>query len=122
MGNGERCCLGHGCYILGIPRVQHAEGIPRLQHAAVQEGYYSYDGDNAEAPQSFVDMVGLWSRSGRINGGQPFIINGKKCDSLVRANDGLDATPQQIGQYLLSVIEGGDDTPFVPLSDYPTRK
>jgi hypothetical protein len=41
--------------------------------------------------------------------------------SLADLNDSTKATPQEIGEYLESVIEGGANTPWKELTDYPEQ-
>jgi len=110
-GGGARCCLGHGCYILGIK----AESFG--------EGGWEYDGSEGLAPASFIEMVGLWNDTGSTNFSTPIKIFKKESAhdnvDLAGINDDTNASPLRIGRYLLSVIEGGDDTPFKPLTDYP---
>jgi len=109
-GGGARCCLGHGAYALGVSRVKKLAG------------WFAYgeDQENNCAPEEFVDLVGLYTDNGRVdNLGE--CLDGWDHESLVEVNDNTDATPQEIGKYLLSVIDGGPHTPFRPLSDYPKQ-
>ena len=46
---------------------------------------------------------------------------GWKYPSLTAINDYSEATPQEIGRYIESAFEGGKNTPFKPLSDYPEQ-
>jgi hypothetical protein len=124
-GDGARCCLGHGAYCLGVPRRK----VNGLDNACFEYG----DEDAAfSAPSELVDLVGLWDSDGMTEG-EDLVINGLNFSSLASANDAdrhyafetgvesseINITPQMIGTYLLTVIEGGDDTPFKPLSEYP---
>lgn len=110
-GNGERCCIGHGCYALDIRRVQIPEGkFGKFGYGLVSE--------RATAPLEFMDMVGLRGSGGHVGAGT---IGNWSVTSLIDVNDDTHATPQEIGQYLQTVIEGGEDTPFLPLSDYPSE-
>ncbi len=117
-GKGKRCCLGHGCYILGVPKVW-------------ENGMYAYDGESGLPPPSFVVMVGLWKPDGTTFSGKPIQIGKWEFSDLADANDtsdrldekgnsvDVDIRPYWVGVYLLSVIEGGKDTSFKPLTDYP---
>lgn len=88
-GSEARCCLGHGCFALGIKRTVDEIGVVR------------YDGEREYAPESFMDMVGLNTRYGGFGG-----------TSLATINDRTDKTPQEIGAMLESMIMGGEGTPF----------
>ena len=101
VGDGSRCCLGHGCFVLGIPSKVYKDGV-------------CYDNLGKTAPSSFVNMVGL------RNGEGSSLIGIGIQNSLAGLNDDTNATPQEIGKFLLDCIEGGDGTPFLPLSDFPT--
>lgn len=110
-GEGHRCCLGHGAYILGIK----GKKLPN--------GHYAYEDETDIAPQSLIEMVGLWDDTGMTNDGTPIKIFKKKSNhdlyDLAGVNDNTNASPRRIGKYLLSVVEGGYNTPFRPLEDYP---
>ena len=111
-GDGNRCCLGHGCYILNIDK-----------EISAGTGNFLYEGHDECAPYSFVAMVGLWDdlgSSGDGNNMNVFKDNNphNMADTLASINDDTSASPQRIGKYLLSVVEGGKNTPFKPLSDY----
>lgn len=103
-GQGARCCLGHMCYSLGIPRQKYNGGFGYAGHAGI-------------APKELLSLVGLYSSTGST------ATNGKlvnqSCHSLAELNDTTTYSPQQIGAYLESVIEGGPNTPWKPLTDYP---
>lgn len=98
-----RCCLGHACHVLEI---------------AFDPKTGRYDGELYHASRDVQDRLGLWGREG---GGKryeddtmkPSLSNGQTC--LAWWNDGSEATPQDIGAYLETVIMGGDDTPFKPI-------
>lgn len=111
IGDGARCCLGHACYVLGTEKVRE------------EDGSYTYDGRYDYAPDSVVRMLGLWDETGAIGCGDQ-LLKVYKDDlqnhcSLAEINDNTSAGPNRIGKYLESVIEGGEDTPFRPLSEYP---
>lgn len=108
-----RCCLGHGCYALGIKRREYTTYAGYYLYGLKEEGGYP--------PPEFVELVGLYSRTGSTQSGVPFADNHdghRKIDSLSRWNDNTLVMPQEIGAYLETVIEGGPDTPFKPLSDF----
>ena len=86
----NRCCLGHGCHALDIE-------------------FDAYAGYNSE----LTVKAGLWTPRGST---KSHAAIKKGVPSLQYLNDKTDATPQDIGEYLESVIEGGEDTPFKPLS------
>lgn len=112
-GSGYRCCLGHGCYILEIEKVEN--GIGGFDYG--KENYHQ------TAPDEFVEAVGLYNDHGQTLDDSPIKVNLKQSMenliTLADINDNTDATPQEIGKYLESVIEGGPHTPFKPLTDYP---
>jgi hypothetical protein len=124
-GDGARCCLGHGAYCLGVSR--HRLGETYVTSFEYGDGRATYS-----APSELVDLVGLWDSDGMTEG-EDLVIDGLNFSSLASANDAdrhyafetgvesreINITPQMIGTYLLTVIEGGDDTPFRPLSEYP---
>jgi len=128
-GGGKRCCLGHACYVLGIERRNDGPDHPI---------YYGAKLEDAFAPDELIEAVGLWDNDGSVRSGPSFHIKGKQFQSLAAANDAetvydydeednvvmsdFNATPQQIGAYLESVIQGGDNTPFIPLSKYKKAK
>ena len=105
-----RCCLGHGCFVLGIKRT-------RALSKATKSFNYGKRKKAAYAPKEFIAAVGLHNSDGSaINA--LICIRGETFPSLASANDGTETTPQQIGAYLESVIEGGADTPFRSLNEY----
>lgn len=109
---GARCCLGHGCSILGIQRY----GSEPYRGIA-----FGSSVETTIAPEEFVLMVGLWGAWGQTRFGNisEFVTpEGLAAKSLAGVNDQTSATPQEIGAYLLLVIEGGASTPFQPLSNY----
>ena len=111
-GNDCRCCLGHACFVLGIKRERSI--------TMGTTGVWTY-GENAHdqsAPYEAVDALGLYSSLGESRSKN--IIGDTSVWSLTGLNDDARWSPQQIGKYLQSVIEGGEDTPFRPLSEYPS--
>lgn len=120
-GKGERCCLGHGAYCLGVKKSLNYNNVI----------IYGAECNDSYAPKELIEKVGLWSNDGKVSEGD-FIIKGINFSTLAGANDTttvydqdsgddvpFNATPRDIGKYLQSVIEGGRDTPFKPLTDYP---
>lgn len=116
-GDGCRCCLGHMCYALDIKRV-----ISSTKSLTDKYKYaYGHFHDTGWAPMELVNLVGLYSKGGGVNSHKDIIIGSYTSSSLADLNDNTMITPQQIGEYLKSVIEGGEDTPWRPLSDYPVK-
>lgn len=116
-GGGERCCLGHACYILGAPKIK----VTRPTTSAT----YDYEGDESYPSENVVTALGLWNKYGGTNDNSIAVLKIFKNDELNRSsladvNDETSAGPNRIGKYLRSVIEGGEDTPFRPLSEYPS--
>lgn len=106
--NGDRfCCLGHGCDVL----------LGELGVWDLTDTFFLNDHEYKDLPpNTFCDMVGLWDDNGRSFNSN--ILEGYTFDNLVDVNDLTDNSPQEIGKYLESVIEGGHDTPFKPLNMY----
>jgi len=118
-GDGKRCCLGHMCAVLGVKRVVEGSVI-----------YYGEDLEHEYAPDEVIEALGLWDNlGGKLD--EPYtrldttILQPKYDEEeqpitcLAEANDQLHISPQRIGRYLESVIEGGSTTPWMPLSEYP---
>ena len=105
------CCLGHGCFEL----------IPEHGRFDEHRKYYSFGMGYSHPPQKFMDMLGTWIRWGETSDHnyQPIEFNGSKYSDLTVINDCTPATLQEIGAYLESVIEGGPNTLFRPLTDFP---
>lgn len=108
-GNGYRCCLGHGAYCLGISRQENND-------------IYTYGSfhEKEVAPSELIELVGLWDNQGSIKNALSYICLNDDVPilDLTSLNDNTEYSPQQIGDYLNSVIEGGEHTPFRPLSEY----
>ena len=103
----ERCCLGHACHLF-TPDSREVHG----------EFIYYAEYNYLVAPKPVEELLGLYRDNGEVsrrNGGA------MGYSSLASANDG-GKTPQEIGAYILSCVEGGVDTPFKPLSDYPRKE
>ena len=99
----ERCCLGHMCAALNIQREAYNHCI-------------HYDTEGAIAPESLVNMVGLNGQSGTIR--NLYRYKNQRYLGLTDLNDHSDITPQEIGAYLESVIEGGPNSPWRSLNEY----
>lgn len=109
-GGEERCCLGHACQcFLGDPEFTNnfLDSTPE----------YEWEGQRSILPKSLVKQLGMWKETGESR--RPIVCPGAiDIYSLIALNDKTELTPQEIGEYLESAIEGGVDTPFKPLSDY----
>lgn len=136
---GARCCLGHGAYCLGLKRKVHVDKTFD-GHVFGKTVYFGEEGDQDSemAPNELVEKLGLWANDGDLPSARVVYDNekGRVCsimddnekwddvpsyDSLADLNDSTDATPKQIAKYLKTVIAGGENTPFKPLTDYPER-
>ena len=98
-----RCCLGHMCAVFGAER------------KTIEHDVY-YDKEITTAPQIVIKSIGLHDRFG--SGYKHFTYNNFIYSSLIQMNDSGNLTPQEIGAYLESVIEGGPDTPWKSLNEY----
>lgn len=110
-----RCCLGHACHVLNIPRFED-DGTVYYGTSA----HESIPRDNAFfMPIEGVEMLGLWDNEGKALGS--IWMQNQHYTTLAQVNDSslYMNSPQEIGEYLQSVIEGGTDTPFIPLDQYP---
>lgn len=108
-GSGHRCCLGHMCYAMKIDRTEVEDA-----HLGF---VISYDGEKSFAPKFLIEKVGLYDRRGSAYGSE--VLEGTAYGTLASWNDHSTVTPQEIGAYLEKHIEGGPNTPWYPLSDYP---
>lgn len=108
--NEARCCLGHACHVL-IPETRNTNG-GRVVYGNITDWAY--------APPLLVDKLGLYKANGEIPNGSQALANvtGATWNSLADYNDNTSITPQQIGEYLETVIEGGFNTPFEHISRY----
>lgn len=107
-GKGHRCCLGHACYALGLHKTKDGSN----------SGFFKYNDELEVAPQQLVEMLGLYDTNGGIKPFSSISYSGGNYSSLASWNDDSEVTPQEVGAYLKTVIEGGDHTPFKPLSNY----
>lgn len=88
-----RCCLGHMCVALNVEFVHYDA--------------YSH---------TLSKIIGMHKFTGGSLSEKP-LIKGKGYTNLTGLNDYSPMTPQEIGQYLMSVIWGGEDTPLKPLDE-----
>jgi hypothetical protein len=109
---GGRCCLGHGCYAIGIP------GIVAKDETGKEMKSMSYGDCTALAPAEFINAVGLYDESGRFAYNEALNIQGKNIRTLAGMNDKTTMTPQEIGAWLEERITGHEkDSPFKVLTD-----
>lgn len=108
-GEGARCCLGHGCYALGMPGVHSKDETGKTMKSLE---YYSAQ---ALAPPEFIAAVGLHNEAGQFAYNEAHQIEGKSIRTLVGLNDKTSMTPQEIGAWLETVIDGKGDSPFKEL-------
>lgn len=113
IGDENRCCLGHMCVALDIVRSE-----PRFGNDDVEVFGYGVAQQFAVAPDELVAMVGLSTHIGEVIGHRIY-LGPFRHGALSSVNDKSSATPQEIGAYLETVIEGGEDTPWIALSDIP---
>lgn len=129
-GNEQRCCLGHACHVLGEEMFE------------LNIGYsYGDILNNSHAPESVMKALGLKTRVGGFGDDTSYAVHRddttnvltweinnrgvtfagtvdttvlRYVDSLASLNDDhvLNVTPQEIGAYLETVINGGAGTPF----------
>lgn len=104
----ERCCLGHGCHIFNIDKKE----MKLITTISV-----NYGGEFWSAPEKLVELLGLRDEDGTIP--DEYFYENLTVTNLLELNDETDMNHRQIGEYLESVIEGGDNSPFLPLEDYP---
>jgi hypothetical protein len=118
-GGGARCCLGHACAALSIEATK-ITSLDLWGNPSAAVFSYGEDQETTQAPDELMNMVGLWGDAGGTEAGL-ITIRGKKFVSLADANDNQTyrIRPKEIADYLSSVIDGGDYTPFKPLEYYP---
>lgn len=90
----HRCCLGHACQALDPER---------------KTGWRNSD---TTLRDPLRDRLGMWARDG---GSRSVFLRNQDAVTLAACNDETNLTPQEIGAYLRTVVEGGHDTPFMPL-------
>lgn len=108
----SRCCLGHMCESL-IPETKECKTSDFDENIL----YTYYQGEMYTAPPLLLEKLGLHNPSGYALTTGVSILN-TSYSALSWVNDSTPLTPQEIGAYLESVIEGGDDTPWKNLSEY----
>jgi|SRR5690606_38158119 len=109
----SRCCLGHMCESL-IPETKELKTSDSDENIL----YAYYQGEMYAAPPLLVEKLGLHGIVGGSYLSKNYLIAEFPCNSLAQLNDNSPLTTQEIGAYLESVIEGGDDTPWKNLSEY----
>jgi hypothetical protein len=110
--NTARCCLGHACHVL-IPETRK---VIEFDNGEIVK----YGEERSYAPYLLKNKLGLYDVAGSNDLRIEFQIGSYETRGCLAAyNDGTDITPQEIGAYLETVIEGGRFTPFKPLIDYP---
>ena len=103
-GDGERCCLGHACYSLGMRPTRTGNRL-------------YYDDSDELMPTVAVVALGLRSDDGAGAEGEELWSGSMSHDTLTDLNDSTDWSPRQIGEYLQTKINGGG--PFRPLEEFP---
>lgn len=86
-GGGFRCCLGHGCAMLNLPKVWHRNLTAFL-----------YLGERSMSPYELRLILGLRGRAGELR--DATVIKGRYVASLAALNDYTTLTPQQIAKYI----------------------
>lgn len=129
--SGEKCscCLGHAVEALKDKDCS-IDTLPLNPKAGVAFRLI-YDGCGSYLPTKFQYMLGLYDEEGSFRDGKCHYQEFKKMfpnleiqsptdsfDTLALINDKTNITPQMMGKYLESVIEGGPETPFFALTDY----
>lgn len=107
-----RCCLGHACHVLGVPRRVVLNGDWKSVYYAEQHGY---------APKVTQRLLGLCTEDARVFGNLPeFMVTecGYACTTFAHLNDVKRWTPQKIGELLETMVDGGPGTPYFPLTAY----
>jgi hypothetical protein len=104
--DGSCCCFGHMCNALAIPKEVKTNG-----------GIYFEGTFDGTAPDTLISKLGMFDSFGRTGNGFDIINTEQEpIVCLVDLNDLTDMTPQQIGEYLESVIMGGTSTPWKSIS------
>lgn len=102
-----RCCLGHAAHLFARDRT------------VIENDVVLYEGSEINLSNDMTKMLGLYGREGHTENPYKIHYGGKTYGALSSLNDQTDITPQEIGEILQGMIEGGESTPFKPLSDYP---
>lgn len=102
----RRCCLGHAAFVLGAER-------------KVRNSIVFYGGDSGLLSKVLQSKLGMYTIDGTCEPKTSLFTQSSSSNtSLAGINDHTIATPQEIREYLESVIEGGPNTPFEPLLEY----
>ncbi|QIW87907.1 hypothetical protein Ab1vBOLIVR5_gp259 [Agrobacterium phage OLIVR5] len=109
-GEGNRCCIGHGCFIAeGLER--HDAGIQDIDGARI-----SYNGFSYSAPESFVFALQMRSAGGDFDDSfkveEKFVNERSEVSTLAALNDYTLMESSDIGALIEKMIEGGPGTPF----------
>ena len=99
----QRCCLGHGCDIFGVTRKVVDNTV-----------LYGEEHNTNVAPSELIELLGLGDDCGVIKEDEHGFI----LESLTMLNDQTSTSIQEIGKLIEGWVEGGEGTPFIPLSDY----
>lgn len=119
----KRCCLGHGCDIFNIKR-----NVIDETETTNKKIYFGEEEEQTVAPQELIDLLGLFNQRGGSSNGKSRLHGSEDNDdfelhngrnSLTTLNDTTDITIQEVGVLIEGWIEGGEGTPFFPLSSYP---
>lgn len=100
LGNGARCCIGHGCWLFRDSIGRH-KTINGYSYGDINTGSTDF------APPQFVRTVGLWNVQGRTYADAGL--------SLTWLNDVLKLSPKQISKILNAALHGGTGSPLAPL-------
>lgn len=110
-GNGERCCLGHACYVLGVEKVDIDEGFA-----------YGAREEELRAPGELLKLLGLRGSYGELS--ERVMITSHYTDdgprwigSLAVLNDQTAYSPKMIGDF----IEEHYDSVFLNEHEYRER-
>ena len=121
VGGNRRCCLGHGCHILGLPSTEaiSTKGETVSRNGGIVRSYRGseYEGTSHThvPPRKFIEMVGIRSATGTFRG-----VDLNKAEpsnevvSLASLNDKTELTSQEIGQF----IEDNYDLVFLNEDEY----
>lgn len=107
---GSRCCLGHMCDALNVPKSLAKNPLGN---------YYVYgkigETNSGFLPKSVMESLGMYTRAGCSGNNELMKIDKFAEVKLTKLNDETSIRPQQIGQYLKDNILGGDRTPWKKL-------
>ncbi|QIG65981.1 hypothetical protein phiOC_p339 [Ochrobactrum phage vB_OspM_OC] len=142
--SNARCCLGHMTHFLGIEGVTLNLPMPIKNDSGYKILVFGAKKEEYQMPEEARIKLGMHSGDGMFNHLYPNgdyrgddgimadkfikamkkVFNPRNADtenlcSLAEWNDHTNIRPHHIADYLESVIEGGDDTPWKALTDYP---